>query len=471
MKRLAFFLVPLILASQFAVADESTAPPVPRKSAVRVTADSEKRLQWWREARFGMFIHWGLFSITGKGGWDLWSERMSIADYSKLMQQFTAPKFSGKAWAQAAKEAGMKYMVMVTKHHDGFALFDSKADSFNAMNSAAHRDFVKEYADAAREAGLHVGVYYSPLDWQFPGYFFPDLYRESAEAMREKYHRQVLELAGNYGPIDILWYDGGGSNWLSFGGLEYAGSKWQARDRSKPYTGRFDWQDDAINSRVRALHPSIVLNDRTNTPADFETREGEKKLGDFNNTVPWELCTNFAGGWGHMPGRTTPLALEHAIRLLVNTVGRDGNLLLNVGPRPDGEMEPEQVARLTEIGQWLGRYGESIYGTRGGPYLPQGQWMVSTRKSNTVYLHILSWPQDTVTLPPLSAKIIKTTVLTSGTANIKQSASSLEISVPAADHHPIDSIIALEIDKPALEIALIPAPGSDKASSNSTVIK
>jgi len=463
MNKLACYFFPLAIAALptavLGAVDDSTAPPVPFKSAVRVTPESQRRLQWWREARFGMFIHWGLFSITGKGGWDLWSEKMSVADYSKLADQFTASKFSGKAWAKAAKDAGMKYMVVVTKHHDGFALFDSKADPFNAMNSAAHRDFVKEYADAAHQAGLRVGFYYSPLDWQFPGYFFPDLYRESAEAMRQKYHRQILELASNYGPVDILWYDGGGSNWLSFGGLEYKGSKWQARDRTKSYSGRFDWQDDALNNRVRALQPNIILNDRTDTPADFETREGEKRN-------PWELCTNFAGGWGYMPGRAAPMLLEHAISLLVNTVGRDGNLLLNLGPRPDGEMEPAQVARLTEIGQWLERYGESIYGTRGGPYLPQGQWMVSTRKANTVYLHILSWPHDTLTLPPLSAHIVKSTVLTGGSAKIRQSAAALAISVSAGSHHPIDTIIAMELDKPALELAVIPASISDETDSD-----
>ena len=438
--------------------DDSTAPPVPFTSAVRVTPESQKRLQWWREARFGMFIHWGLYSIIGKGEWVLWNQQMSISEYSKLADQFSAPKFSGKAWANAAKDAGMKYMVMVTKHHDGFALFDSKADPFNAMNSAAHRDFVKEYADAAHQAGLHVGFYYSPLDWRFPGYFFPDVYLDSAEAMREKYHRQVLELASNYGPVDILWYDGGGSNWLSFGG------KIQGRKPSKPYSGKFQWRDDASNDRVRSLQPNIILNDRTDTLADFATREGENRMGDFNNQIPWELCTELSGGWGYRRGRTAPITLQHAISLLANTAGRDGNLLLNIGPRPDGEMEPAQVARLKEIGQWLERYGESNYGTRGGPYLPQGQWMVSTRKGSTVYLHILSWPKDTLTLPALPAQVVKTTVLTGGTANLKQSPSALEISMPASDRQPIDTIIALELDKPALELALIPTPVSHSAS-------
>jgi alpha-L-fucosidase len=204
----------LALASiaQLTAAETIPQAPVPFDSPVKATAETEKRVAWWREAKFGMFIHWGLYAIPGKGEWVMWNNQINVSDYSKLADRFSAPEFSGKAWAKTAKEAGMKYMVMTTKHHDGFAMFDSKADPFNAMNSAAHRDFVKEYADAAREAGMRVGFYYSPLDWRFPGYFFPDLYRDNAEAMREKYHRQVTELMTRYGTIDILWYDGGGSN-------------------------------------------------------------------------------------------------------------------------------------------------------------------------------------------------------------------------------------------------------------------
>lgn len=432
-------------------ADLVVAPPVPRKSAVLVTKASEERLTWWREARFGMFIHWGLFSITGKGGWDLWSQKMSIGDYASLTNQFSAEKFSAQDWVKIAKDAGMKYMVMVTKHHDGFALFDSKDYPFNAMKSAAHRDFVKGFADAAHQAGMRIGFYYSPLDWQYPGYFFPDLYRENAEAMREKYHRQVLELMSNYGKVDILWYDGGGPNWLAFGGLEYGGnaSGWHPRDRSKGYAGKFNWQDDVVNTRARELQPNLILNDRTGTLADFETREGEKRLVDYNDQTPWELCTTLAGGWGYMPGRTTPMSLEKCVRLLVNTVGRDGNLLLNVGPRPDGEIEPEQVARLKELGQWLEKYGESIYGTRGGPFLP-GDYGVSTRRGKKIYIHVLEWAGESLRLPPLPAKVVSASILGGKPIDQwSQDDQGIKLFVTATRRTGVDTVIALELDQPA----------------------
>ncbi len=294
--------------AQLAVAETIPQAPVPFDSPVKVTAETEPRVAWWREAKFGMFIHWGLYAIPGKGEWVMWNNQINVSDYSKLADQFSAPQFSGKAWVKAAKDAGMKYMVMVTKHHDGFAMFDSKADPFNAMNSAAHRDFVKDYTDAAHEAGMRVGFYYSPLDWRFPGYFFPDLYRDSAEAMREKYHRQVTELMTHYGAVDILWYDGGGSNWLAFGGLE-KGNTWRSRDRSKGYTGAFDWQDEAHNSRMRKLQPNLIINNRTDAPGDFAVREGGGHLGDFDNKTPWELCLTLAGPWGYQPPFPRPPGL------------------------------------------------------------------------------------------------------------------------------------------------------------------
>jgi len=439
--------------------DLEVAPPVPRKSSVNITKESEERLAWWREARFGLFIHWGLYSITGKGGWDLWSQKMNLEEYAKLKDQFSAEKFSAKEWVQTAKDAGMQYMVLVTKHHDGFALFDSKEYPFNSMASAAKRDFVKEISEEAHKEDMRLGFYYSPLDWQYPGYFFPDLYLSSAEAMREKYHHQMRELMKNYGKVDILWYDGGGPNWLAFGGVEFGGKKpgWNSRDRSEPYKGKFSWQDDVINNEVRALQPGIILNDRTATLADFETREGGKQLGDFNNKIPWEHCNTLAGPWGYMPGRT-PMSLEKCIQLLVNTVGRDGNLLLNVGPRPDGSIEPAEIERLKEIGQWLKTHGESIYKTRGGPFLP-APYGAATHAGKTIYVHWLA-PGSKLTLPNISAKILKASILGGGPdVEFSQNDKTIEISVPAAKRPAIDTIVALELDRNASEIQPVEVTG------------
>ena len=166
---------------------------------------NENQMKWFRDAKFGMFIHWGLYSMLGKGEWVLFKERLNVKDYERLADDFSAVKFDARKWARTAKAAGMKYMVLTTRHHDGFCLFESRCSSFQAMNSAAHKDFVREYVDACREEGLKVGFYYSPLDWRFPGYFMPDLYWENALELKKQCHEQLRELMTNYGKIDLLW--------------------------------------------------------------------------------------------------------------------------------------------------------------------------------------------------------------------------------------------------------------------------
>jgi alpha-L-fucosidase len=205
--------------------------------------NAQKRIEWWRAARFGMFIHWGVYSIPARGEWVQWNEQIPRTEYAKLAEQFHPEHFSAETWAQIAKDAGMKYVVLTARHHDGFALFDDPGSDFTAMKSAAHHDFVADYVKAVRDAGLGVGLYYSPLDWRFPGFFFPDLYMDSAIALREQYRRQISELATHYGKLDILWFDGGGNEWLGFGGVRFHGH-WEGRPPDQPYTGKFDWQDN-----------------------------------------------------------------------------------------------------------------------------------------------------------------------------------------------------------------------------------
>ena len=247
----------------------------------------------------------------------------------------------------------MKYTVLTARHHDGFALFDDPGSNFTSMKSAAHRDFVADYVNAVRKAGLHVGLYYSPLDWRYPGFFFPGIYRPSAEELRAQYHRQLNQLASNYGKIDILWFDGGGGDWLGFGGVTFQGGGVARRPKGNATTGSFSWQDDQAVGNLRKLQPSVILNDRTDAAADFRSREGDGALGDFENRYPWELCTTITDGpWGYDPNAKIK-SLDHLIRLFVSAVGRDGNFILNVGPRADGQIDPPQAERLREIGAWL----------------------------------------------------------------------------------------------------------------------
>jgi alpha-L-fucosidase len=170
---------------------------------------SNQDMQWWRNAKFGMFIHFGLYAIPGKGEWAMFSEPIDAVEYAKLKDQFTCEKFSGKDWVEAAQNAGCKYMVVTARHHDGFSIFDTKFGDYSSVHSAAKKDLIAEYAKAAHEANMKMGIYYSPLDWRYPGFFFPDMYRTNAEEMKKQTYTQIRELLTNYGKVDILWYDGG----------------------------------------------------------------------------------------------------------------------------------------------------------------------------------------------------------------------------------------------------------------------
>lgn len=421
------------------------------------------RIAWWRDAKFGLFIHWGLYSIPGRGEWVQWQEQIPVNQYAKLADEFHPDKFDPDAWASIAKAAGMKYAVMVSRHHDGFALFDDPGSNFTSVKAAAHRDFVAAYVKAMRSAGLRVGLYYSPLDWRFPGFFFPDLYEQNAVQLREQYHRQLNELASNYGKLDILWFDGGGEDWLGFGGVNFKGH-WQGRPRDEHYAGRFSWQDVQAVDNLRKLQPSIIINDRTDAPADFRSREGDGAMGNFDNQHPWELCTTITyGPWGYDP-EAKMKSRDYLIRLLVGAVGRDGNFILNVGPRPDGQVDEAQAQRLREIGDWLRQYGQSIYGTRGGPYLP-GDFGVSTYHDKIIYLHILDLKTAKLELPPLPAKILGCSALTGGTATCAQTVAGVDVTL-SGNPETVDTIVALSLDEPAAGIRLIPTQASEKPAAS-----
>lgn len=422
-------------------------------------AAGKERIDWWREARFGMFVHWGLYAIPGRGEWVQWNEQIPVDEYARLAQQFKPKAFDANAWAGLAKSAGMKYMVFTARHHDGFAMFNDGANPFTSVTTAARRDFVGDYVKAARQAGLGVGLYYSPLDWRFPGFFFPDLQRANAELMREQYHRQMTALMSNYGKIDVLWFDGGEADWLSFGGdwaAVDAGATLVKRPWGQHYKGGFDWGHQQVYDMLRRQQPDILINGRADMQEDFHSREGDASLGEFDNRKPWELCTTIAGAWGYQPGMM-PRPLEHYIRLLVNVVGRDGNLLLNVGPDPDGRIDAAQAQRLREIGGWLDKYGSSIYATRGGPFLP-GEYGVSTHHGNTIYVHVLKWPQDKLVLPAIPARVLRATALTGGAVRLAQGGQGVELTLAAGQRDAIDTIIALELDGPASAIGTRAAP-------------
>jgi alpha-L-fucosidase len=405
-------------------------------------AQSQSRLAWWRDAKFGLFIHWGPVSLTGKElSWSRKGPRPSDhkgveeipqEEYDALYKRFNPTEFDAREWVQIAKAAGMKYMVFTTKHHDGFSNFHTQYSGHSIANSPFKRDVVKELADACHLAGMRLGVYYSTRDWYHPDYLQGD-----NSKYNDFFHGQIRELLTNYGKVDILWFDHVGGNWK-------------------------DWKFQELYGMIHRLQPEIVINNRgaafVHRPADNPTPEiarlvrgdfdtPEQTLGRFNTQRSWESCITLVGGqWSYKPGGKM-YTLSECIGILVQCVTGDGNLLLNVGPMPSGQIEPRQVERLREIGRWLGQYGESIYGTRGGPW-PNGAWGGSTRKGNTVYLHVLRWDAAPVKLPPLKEKIVRHRLLTGGQAQVEQTEQGVTVSVPAADRHPIDTILALELEAP-----------------------
>lgn len=460
MKHTSFFALRIaVLGALLGLVAANAAPAPSAITPVPETpAQHEVRLAWWREARFGLFLHWGLYAIPARGEWVQWSEQIPNEEYARLADQFKGEHFDAAVWAALAKDAGMKYTVLTSRHHDGFALFDDPGSDFTSVKTAAHRDFVADYIKAVRAAGLHVGLYYSPLDWRFPGYILPDIQRKSAEAMRAQYHRQMELLMTRYGPLDVIWFDGGETDWLNFGG-DWKGADWKKRPRDQHYAGGFSWEHDKVYAELRRLQPQVLINGRADMPEDFRSREGDGALGGFDAEHPWELCTTIVkGAWGWQPDAEVK-SLPYLVQLLVKAAGRDGNLLLNVGPRPDGTIAPAQAARLREIGAWLAKNGESIYGTRGGPFLP-GDYGVTTHHGSCIYVHVLQWPGQTLTLPVLPAKVLAASRLDGGPVSFVQNEQGLELTVPTGAGDAIDTIIKLALDRPTA--GLVPVPVGKK---------
>ncbi|UCG50226.1 MAG: alpha-L-fucosidase [Phycisphaerales bacterium] len=387
----------------------------------------ERDVQRWRQMKFGLFIHWGPVSLKGTEiGWSRGGERrgrsgrgsIPAEEYDNLYKRFDPVKFNADEWIQLAKDAGMKYLVFTSKHHDGFSMFDSKLTEYKITNSPFKRDVVKELADACHKAGIKLGYYYSPVDWYHPDY-------RTANHARyiEFLHGQLREICSNYGRIDIVWFDGLGGS-------------------------AKDWDSERLFKMIRGLQPHVIINNRAGLPADHDTPE--QRIGKFQNDRPWETCMTICRQWAWKPNDQMK-SLKQCIDTLVRVVGGDGNLLFNVGPMPDGRIEPRQVERLREMGAWLEEYGKSIYGTRGGPFMP-GAWGASTHYCNVVYVHVLKWPGETLRLPPITKKITESRVLTGGQVKVTQTDEGIEVSVPQADRQELDTIIALRVLGPAGEI-------------------
>lgn len=432
-------------------------PPPSVKTVVRTGEEASQRVAWWQDAKVGMFIHFGLYAIPGKGEWVMWNQQIPRGEYLELASQFKPDPAAPDQWASVAKRAGLKYAVLTSRHHDGFSLFNSSGNAFNTVETAARQDIVRRFLQAMRAEGLRTGLYYSPLDWRFPGYFFPDLYLDSAVAMRTQYRREVDDLARNYGPIDLFWFDGGGKSWLGFGGVEFEKGVWRRRPIDKPYSGRFDWQDDDVVNRLRAAQPGVIINDRTDAPADWHSREGVNRLGEYDDHTPWELCFTLAGSWGYQPN-AKPRSMAELVSLVTRVATRGGNALINVGPAPDGSIPQDQVQRLEELGDWLAIYGAAIYKTRGGPFLPV-DGVGSTREGSRAFLHVLpdgngQYPAS-VNLPVIEGISLKRVRVVGSNAESSfrlDGKTGIAIALPAIRQNGHSIVLELKYDRPLASV-------------------
>jgi len=362
------------------------------------------------------------------------NEHIPAEEYRKLGDQFNPQSYDPAKWVKIARNAGMKYMVLTARHHDGFALWDSaySVGNFTSEATAAHRDLVAEYVAACRKAKMRVGLYYSLMDWRIPGYYKPHEIPDSAEQLKNQCYNQVTELTHKYGPIDVLWYDGG---WLNMQGTD-ADAAWL-------------WDPINLNRIVRKANPNTVVNPRSGWEGDFNCEEGGSPVTGPIRTRAWEKCLNLnKTTWG-FNRRQNLMSFDEIVGMLVNTASRDGNMLLNVGPDEDGVIPLSHAARLKEVGDWLQKYGESIYSTRGGPLEPVDGEYGTTYRDKSIYLHAFNASDgQTIGLPPIGARIRKATVLTGGKAEVHQTQFATTVRLTVLTKAGPDTIIRFDCDRP-----------------------
>jgi alpha-L-fucosidase len=403
-----------------------------------------KAREWFQDAKFGLFVHWGVYSVLGDGEWVMNNQKIQVADYEKLPTFFNPGQFDAAEWVAMVKAAGMKYITITSKHHDGFAMFDSKASDWDIVDRSPYRkDVLKALAEECRKQGIKLFFYYSQLDWHHPDYYprgrtGNDAGRPDAgnwDTYIDYMNAQLTELLTNYGEIGGIWFDG-----------------WWDRPDAK-------WRLEQTYALIHKLQPQALVGaNHHKKPFDGEDFQMfEKDLPGHNTAgfnadsqigrLPLEMCDTINGAWGFNLQDRRHKSTRELVHLLVKGAGYNANFLLNVGPMPNGKIQAEHMTRLKEVGDWLSVHGEAIYGTRGGPVTPR-PWGVTTRKGSTVYVHILDW-QDTSLLVPSVGGPVKSGrfVKTGAKADVKNVAEGVIITIPQTTVDPYDTVIALELNQ------------------------
>ena len=394
----------------------------------------------FQDARFGLFIHWGVYSVLADGEWVMNNQKVPTTEYEKIPPRFNPVKFDAAAWVRMAKDAGMRYITITSKHHDGFAMWDSKVSNWDIADRTPYkRDVLKQLADECHKQGIKLFFYHSHLDWHHPDYYprgrtgLTAGRPESGEWYRylDYMDAQLQELLTGYGPIGGIWFDG-----------------WWDRPKA-------DWRLQKTYQLIHKLQPAaLVGNNHHQAPfegEDFQMFEkdlpGQNTAG-FNaeskiGALPLETCETINRAWGYNEKDKRYKSTQELIHYLVRASGHNANFLLNVGPRPDGTIQPEFVERLREMGAWLRTNGETIYGARQGP-IPARDWGVTTQKGDKVYLHVLKLDDDVLALPRLPRKVARITRLDGRPVTFLETKLGLVLQLPLEGRDPYDTVLVLQ---------------------------
>ncbi|MCB9383171.1 MAG: alpha-L-fucosidase [Bryobacterales bacterium] len=410
-------------------------------AAYEPTKENLEARQWFQDAKFGLFIHWGVYATIGKGEWVMQQQKISIPEYERYAELFNPEKFDAKAWVSMAKQAGMKYITITSKHHDGFAMWDSKLTDWDIVDRTPYgKDVLKQLADECHRQGIKLFFYHSQLDWHSLDYFPRG--RTGQHSIRpdegdfNKYldymDGQLTELLTNYGPIGGIWFDG----------------MWDKPDA--------DWRLAQTYGLIHKLQPAAMIGSNHHIAPfpgeDFQMFEkdlpGQNEAGFSEagvvSKLPLESAQTISGAWGFNFSDHRNKSVEELLRFLVRAAGADANLLLNVGPMADGTIQPEHVERLLAMGKWLDQNGESIYGTRGGPVSPR-HWGVTTQKGSRIYVHLLEPEDGVVVLPDFGKPVASAKLMHGGQAvRVEKQDFGTVLYVPKSIQDPIDTIIQIE---------------------------
>jgi alpha-L-fucosidase len=411
-------------------------------------SENLKARETFQDMKFGMFVHWGVYSLLADGEWVMHQRKIPAKDYEKLPAFFNPIDFDPEAWVKMAKNAGIQYITITSKHHDGFAMFDSKVTDWDIIDRTPYKkDVLKMLAEACRKEGIKLFFYHSHLDWHHPDYFPRGMTGKEAQRPENgsfpKYidfmNAQLTELLTNYGDVGGIWFDG----W------------WDQKIKGSQTA--VDWQLEKTYQLIHNLQPACLIgNNHHVLPFEGEDFQMfEKDLPGSNTTgfsgdskigkLPLEMCETMNGAWGFNINDRNYKSTKEVVHLLVKSAGYNANFLMNVGPMPNGKIQPEFVKTFQELGEWTKIYGETVYGTRGGP-VPPRNWGVMTQKDNKVYVHILNWQDNTLAIPKLQKKIKSAIFFKDKTkVSFAETRESIIFKMPQFNQNELDTVIELEL--------------------------